>query len=224
MRLVTTPRIALLRELRDEITHNYPRGRVIVAVDGVGGSGTARFADGLAEVFREADHTAFRASIDDFHRPREDRYRRGKDSPEGFYVDSFDYSLLRRVLIEPFRFGGSAGFQLVGFDEMRDTMEEARWVTGPKDAVLIVDGVFLHRPEIRGAWNYSVWLDVPFDVAYSRLHSSIGADPRPDAMSNARYVGGQTLYRAEVNPARAAGVIIDNVDEDHPRRTFLDSC
>jgi len=224
MRLATTPRVALLRELHGEITHHYPRGRIIIAVDGIGGSGTARIADDLADVFRESDRAAFRASIDDFHRPREERYARGRDSAEGYYDDSFDYRLFRRVLIEPFRLAGSAGFQLVGFDETRDVTTESRWVTGPQDAVLIVDGVFLHRPELAGIWHYSMWVDVPFDVAYRRLQASIGADPRPDAMSNARYVGGQRLYLARVNPRNQASVVVDNVDEEHPRRSFLDSC
>lgn len=224
MRLVTTPRVDLLRELRAEILHNYRVGRVLIAVDGISGSGTAAFADDLAEVFREEDRTVFRASIDDFHRPREERYARGRDSAEGYYSDSFDYSLFRRVLIEPFRMAGSTGFQLVGFDEERNVGEEARWTTGPKDAVLLVDGVFLHRPELRGLWHYSILLDVPVAEAYRRLHESIGADRRPDASSNARYVGGQALYAVDAAPRGQASVVIDNADEAHPTRMFLDSC
>jgi uridine kinase len=224
MRLVTTPRVDLMRELRAEILHNYRVGRVILAVDGISGSGTAAFADDLAEVFREDDRTVFRASIDDFHRPREDRYARGRDSAEGYYSDSFDYSLFRRVLVEPFRMAGSTGFQLVGFDEGRNVGEEARWTTGPKDAILMVDGVFLHRPELRGLWHYSIWLDVPVAEAYRRLQKSIGADPRPDASSNARYVGGQSLYTVDAAPRGQASVVIDNADETHPTRSFLDSC
>ncbi|PWC07281.1 uridine kinase [Mycetocola zhujimingii] len=224
MSLVSTPRVELLRDLREEITHNYPAGRTIVAVDGIAGSGTAAFADGLADVFREADRAAFRASIDDFHRPREERYARGRDSAEGYYHDSFDYSLLRRVLIEPFRLAGGTGFQLAGFDEKRDTGEELRWVTGPKDAVLIVDGVFLHRPELRGLWHYSIWLDVPFSEAYRRLAESLGADPDPQAASNARYVGGQQLYQREANPRTSATAVVNNSVEASPVRVFLDSC
>ncbi len=166
----------------------------------------------------------FRASIDDFHRPREARYARGRNSAEGYYSDSFDYSLFRRVLIEPFRMAGSTGFQLVGFDEERNVGEEMRWVTGPKDAILIVDGVFLLRPELRGLWHYSVWLDVPVAEAYRRLQLSIGVDPRPDAPANARYVGGQALYLADAGPRSRASVAIDNADEAHPTRLFLDSC
>ena len=224
MRLVTTPRVDLLRDLRTEITHNYRVGRVIIAVDGRSGSGTAGFADDLAEVFREDDHAVFRASIDDFHRPREERYARGRDSADGYYNDSFDYSLFKRALIEPFRMAGSTGFQLVGFDEERNVGEEMRWVTGPKDAFLIVDGVFLHRPELRGLWHYSIWLEVPAAEAYQRLQKSIRVDPRPDAASNARYVGGQAIYQADSGPRTRASIAIDNTDESHPSRLYLDSC
>ncbi|MFZ4895918.1 uridine kinase [Plantibacter sp. Mn2098] len=224
MRLVNTPRVELLRGLRDDMSKHYPVGRTMIAVDGISGSGTAAFADGLADVFREAGRAAFRASIDDFHRPREARYARGRNSAEGYFLDSFDYSLFRRVLIEPFRLGGSAGFQLVGFDEGRNTEAQARWTTAPVDAVLIVDGVFLHRPEIRGIWHTSVWLEVPLEAAYARLHDRLGVDADPYAESNARYVGGQRLYQADDDPRRFAGALIDNSDEDHPERIFADSC
>lgn len=224
MMLANTPRVVLLRDLRDEISHNYGVGRTIVAVDGIGGSGTAEFADGLAEVFREQGRAAFRASIDDFHRPRTERYRRGDSDPHGFYEDSFDYSLFRRVLIEPYRLGGSAGFQLVGFDERRDQTAQSAWVTAPRDAVLIVDGVFLNRDELRGLWHYSIRLDVPYSEAYRRLHETLGVDADPEAASNARYVGGQDLYEAEGDPRTRATAVIDNADPAHPRRLFLDSC
>lgn len=224
MRLVNTPRVELLRSVGSDITRHYPVGRIMLAVDGVSGSGTKEFADGLADVLRETGRAVYRASIDDFHKPREVRYARGRDSAEGYFLDSFDYSLFRRVLVEPFRLGGSTGFQLVGFDERRNTEAQARWTTAPQDAVLIVDGVFLHRPEIRGIWHSSVWLEVPLEVAYARLHERLGVDADPYAASNARYVGGQRLYQADDDPRRFAGALVDNSDEDHPKRIFADSC
>lgn len=224
MKLVSTPRIELLRQLRDQFLRDYPRGRTLIAVDGISGSGTAAFADGLSEVYAEAGHAAFRASIDDFHRPREERYARGRDSAEGYWSDSFDYSLFRRVLVEPFRLAGSTGFQLVGFDEGRDVGAQMRWTTGPRDAVLIVDGVFLNRPELRGLWHASVRLEVPQATAYERLHAQLGVDADPAAPSNARYVGGQALYRRDDDPVARASVIVDNTDEARPQRVFADFC
>ena len=208
----------VVAELAAEILHNYERGRAIVAVDGLDGAGKTRFADDLAESLRKTGHAVFRASIDGFHRPRADRYLRGKDSPEGFYRDSYDYSVLRRVLVEPFRLGGSTAFVSAAFDHERDAQVEPKWLTGPADAILVIDGIFLNRSELRGLWNYSIWLDVPAKVADARL---VERDGR--AAVGYRYTGGQALYVAEASPRTAATAIIDNTDYDHPRRVFADS-
>jgi uridine kinase len=228
MRLPTTPATALQRELRDEVRQHNRGGRIILAVDGLDGSGKTVFADGLAAVFAEDGSTVFRASIDDFHRPRADRYARGRDDPDGFYLDSFDYATFRRVLIDPFRDGAqtsaATGFQLAAFDVRRDAPVEARWVTGPADAVLIVDGIFLHRPELRGLWNWSAWLEVPVDVAYARMAMRDGVDPDPAAPTNRRYLEGQRRYLREADPARAASVVVDNTDPAEPRREYRDYC
>ncbi len=166
----------------------------------------------------------FRASVDDFHRPRELRYRQGKNSAEGYYRDAFDYSLLRRVLLEPFRMGGSTGFQLRGFDLARDIPVESDWKTGPADAILIVDGVLLQRAELHGIWNYSIWLDAPLEVRLARMAERDGADLDPEAESNQRYIGAQRLYVRDIHPNTAANAIVDNADPAVPKRSFADFC
>jgi uridine kinase len=221
MRLPVTPTTTLWRGLRDRVRRQNAGGRVIVAVDGVDGAGKTVFADGLAEVFAETGDAVFRASIDGFHRPRSERYLRGRTSPEGFYRDSFDYATFRRVLIDPFRDGAqtaaTTGFQLAAFDVVRDAPVESQWVTAPLDAVLVVDGIFLHRPELRDLWDWSIWLEVPLEVSYARMALRDGSDPDPDAPSNARYRQGQEIYLREARPRETASVIVDNADLAHPR-------
>jgi uridine kinase len=221
MRLPVTPTTTLWRDLRDRVRRQSPAGRVIVAVDGLDGAGKTVFADGLAEVFAETGDAVFRAGIDGFHRPRIERYARGRRSPEGFYLDSYDYPTFRRVLIDPFRDGAqtaaATGFQLAAFDVVRDAAVESQWVTAPLDAVLVVDGIFLHRPQLRDLWDWSVWLDVPFEMAFARMALRDGSDPDPDAPANARYRQGQELYLDEARPREAASVIVDNTDLARPR-------
>jgi len=221
MRLPVTPTTTLWRELRDRVRRRHPAGRVIVAIDGLDGAGKTVFADGLAEVFAETGGAVFRAGIDGFHRPRAERYLRGRRSPDGFYRDSYDYATFRRVLIDPFRDGaqtaGTTGFQLAAFDVARDAPVESQWVTAPLDAVLVVDGIFLHRPELRDLWDWSVWLDVPFAVTYARMALRDDADPDPEAPSNARYRQGQEIYLSEARPREAASVVVDNSDLARPR-------
>jgi uridine kinase len=208
----------VLAALADDILHNYGRGRAIVGIDGVDGAGKSHFAADLVEALTDKGHAAVLASIDDFHLPRAERYLQGEDSPRGFYEDSYDYSTFRRVLIEPFRMGGSAAFVTADFDYRADVQVEPKWITAPADAILVVEGIFLHRPELRGLWNYSIWLDAPAAVAEARLLERDG-----DSGVSARYTGGQKLYAKE-KPSSRATAIIDNTDFAHPRRVFADSC
>lgn len=209
----------VMAALAADILHNYGKGRAIVAVDGVDGAGKTHFANALAEELSRGSRAVFRASIDDFHRSRAERYARGADSPEGFYRDSFDYSTFKRVLVEPFRIGRIGSFVLAAFDLQRDAPIEPKWTTAPDDAILIVDGIFLNRPELRGLWNYSIWLNVDPDIAAARMRERDGEPVNPE-----RYSGGQAIYLEQANPSAAATAIIDNDDYDHPRRNFADSC
>lgn len=209
---------ATLDSIVDEFLQHYSRGRTMLAVDGIDGAGKTWFADALAERFDRKGHAVARASIDGFHRPREERYARGRDSAEGYYRDSFDYDIFRRYLIEPFKLGGSTGFVPAMFDYRADAPLELRWETAGPDSTLIVDGVFLNRPELNGLWNYSIWLDVSADVAEARLIARDGPG------SHERYRGGQELYIAEADPRSTATAIIDNTDPTTLRRVFADSC
>ena len=219
----TPQRRDVLDALADEFLHNYGKGRTLIAVDGFDGAGKSRFADDLAARLGRGSHAVFRASVDGFHKPSAERYARGRDSAEGFYYDSFDYELFRRVLIDPFRMGGSTGFVTEAFDVGRNAQVLMDWKTGPQDATLVVDGIFLNRPELRGLWNYSIWLDVPRELAEARMVERDGASGGESGIQS-RYAGGQRLYSAEAHPRAAASAIIDNSDFDHPRRVFADSC
>lgn len=196
----------------------------MIAVDGEDGAGKTRFADHLAAVFAEDGSPVLRATLDDFHRPRSERYRRGRSSPEGFYRDSYDYDAFRRLLIEPFRTGAEGGVRLAAFDLVADLPVDAPTVSVPTDAVLVVDGIFANRPELRGIWHWSVWLDAPLDVRYTRMAERDGCDADPAAEANRRYREGQDLYLKEARPRTAADAIVDNTDPTAPRRVYADFC
>lgn len=92
-----------------------------VAVDGIDAAGKTTLADELAHSITSWGRPVIRASIDGFHRPRVARYRRGADSPEGYYLDSFDYPLLRDLLLLPLGPAGSRRYRRTVFDFRADT-------------------------------------------------------------------------------------------------------
>ena len=126
--------------------------RVLVGIDGPDAAGKTTLADELSVAL---DVPTVRASIDGFHRPLEQRYERGELSPDGYYVDSFDYLALSEQCLQPF-LGGSARVSMASYD-LRARAEATTGVTAvPTKAVLVVDGVFLLRPELRDVWTLSV--------------------------------------------------------------------
>ncbi len=129
--------------------------------------------------------------------------------------------MFRRVLIEPFGMNGSTGFVTAAWDEHRDRQIEPKWLSGPVDAILIVDGSYLNRPELRALWSASIWLDADTAVRELRMLDRDGIEPNTPRA--ARYEGAQKLYD-KTGPRDAATIIVDNTDPDHPRRIFTDSC
>jgi uridine kinase len=201
MAALTAERRQFVDGIVAEFLHNYRRGRTMISVDGDDPGAAARFAADLVERLGKAGHAAFVASIDGFLRPRAERDAR-HPAPEALYRGSYDYDLLRRVLVEPFKLGGSTGFVLRAFDDERDVAAELEWATAPADATLVVHGRFLNRPETRGLWSFTIWLEAD------------GVE-RPPA---------QDLYLEESDPRSAASAIVDVTDADEPRRVFADSC
>ena len=206
----------VLAALASDILHNYSRGRAIVAVDGLDGAGKSHFGAELADAIREQGHPAVLASIDAFHRPRVERYRQGTESARGFYQDSYNYEAFRSLLVAPFKKGDT--FVTEAFNLETDTPALGERQLAPADAILVVEGIFLHRPELRGIWNFSIWLDVPLDVSHARLVARDG-----ESGMSERYSGGQEIYARE-KPRSRATAIVDYSDFEHPRRVFADSC
>jgi uridine kinase len=195
---------AVSRPLASDVTR--------VAIDGVDGAGKTHFADELAEVLRASGRSVIRASVDGFHNPRSLRYRQGRDSPEGFFEDSYDYEQLKAVLLDPLSPGGSGHYRAAAFDHRSDgPVSEGSRVASPGD-ILVFDGIFLHRPELRAYWDYSVFLEVAFAVSIPRGAQRGESSPDPEAASNRRYVRGQEIYLRTCEPARFATVTINNDD------------
>jgi uridine kinase len=183
-----------------------------VAIDGVDGAGKTHFADELGEVLRASGRSVIRASVDGFHHPRSIRYRQGRDSPEGFFEDSYDYEQLKAALLDPLSPGGSGHYRAAVFDHRSDSPVSAPSRMASPGDILVLDGIFLHRPELRAYWDYLVFLEVAFAVSIPRGAQRGDSSPDPEAARNRRYVRGQELYLRTCEPARFATVIINNDD------------
>jgi len=188
-----------------------------VAVDGVDGAGKTFFAGELAKALEMRGASVVHASIDGFHNPRAERYRQGRSSPAGFFEDSFNYDSMIWSLLEPFGSDGDGRFVRAIYDVAKEEPVEAVVELASPGTILVVDGIFLHCPDLMPFWDYSVFLDVEFNVSIPRLAARDSMSPDPAAESNRRYVEGQRIYMEACNPRRQATTVVDNNDLAQPR-------
>ena len=107
--------------------------------------------------FASEGGSSIRSTTDSFHQPRTARLKRGLTSADGYFLDSHQIDRIVNELLVPFRQG--AGEVLVAaFDEPTDTPLE-RAIAVASNAVLVFDGLFLHRDEFAKLWDVSVYLD-----------------------------------------------------------------
>jgi len=189
-----------------------------VAIDGPDGAGKTHFAERLADVLRiQYDRHVVRVSIDHFLNVRAVRYRQGRDSPRGFWEDSYDYGRFRRDVLDPFAPGGSRRYRSASYDHATDEVLFPALEFADPAVVLIVDGIFLQRLELSAAWDLTVFLDVAFTETARRMALRDGTPSDPEHPGMHRYVQGQRIYFRECDPQRQASILIDNNDLQAPR-------
>lgn len=196
----------------------HPGERTVIAVDGPDGVGKTRL---VGELLSLAPHVAGRTvhavSVDGFHRPRAVRHARGSTG-ETFYADSYDYEALRRKVLRPFRAGREIVPAVHDVDTDRPVHPDP--VELPDDAVLLVEGIFLRRPELRGEWDATCLVTAPLQITVPRGNARhpqgrVAGDEDPDHPANARYVEGQRLYRLQAR-TWAPTWIVDNTELTRP--------
>jgi uridine kinase len=196
-----------------------------VAIDGRSAAGKTTFADTLAEALGTSGRQLLRAGIDDFHPPgHAARSAAGGYTPQSRYEEAFDYAAFDRLLLAPLGPGGDRRVRLALHDSLSDRPIAGTEVMATPDAIAVVDGAFLLRPELRDRWDLAVWLDVSIETMIERAAKRDVAWVGDEAVVRQRYLTGwapaHRLY--EATGARAAAhVVIDNEAPLQPRLVRL---
>jgi uridine kinase len=167
---------------------------VIVAIDGLDGSGKSRLAAALADALTAGGHPAELVHVDDFRRPLDFEGLDAAAETALYYERYFDFAALTQAV--------------------SDRVREA------PDAVVIIEGVM----PLRAGLPAEVWLvvlEVSPDEARRRIQLRDQAKGRSREevarRIDRRYFPAHARYRRETEPAARAHVVIDNEDWRHPR-------
>lgn len=217
---MTDTRAKVIETLAHNIIKANALGPLRVAIDGRTASGKTTFANELAVAIQKTGRPVIRTSIDGFHRPRAERYARGRYSAEGYYRDARDLDTVVRLLLAPLGPDGDRRYCTASFDLEADVPLPLTFEVADPHAVLVVDGTFLQRPELKPWWDFTVFVETDEHIAERRgiardaLH--MGDLELATRLFAERYRPAFELYVGEVDPVAEADAVLANNDVDNP--------
>ena len=182
---------AVLAEVEARISAlDLRAGAVVVGIDGRGGAGKSTLARSLATLLPETAIVQF----DDFYRPQGDRQELGSD---------FDWRRLEAEVLAPLATGKSARYQRYDWD----TGELAEWHDVPAQGVVIIEGNYSTRPELRDYYDLTIWVETAHDLRLARGLERDGEQARATWLEE--WIPEEDRYIEACAPADHADVVVD---------------
>ena len=170
---------------------------ILIGIDGLGGAGKTSLADAIADARPDVQVV----HGDDFYGP-EERDWRTWTARQG-YERYFDHRRLMSELLEPLRLGRPGRFQR--YDWGQNALGE--WTDVAPHGLVVMEGVYLLRPQLRWAWDLTVFVEVPRDLRAARLQ----ARGQNEAGWIERWMAAEDYYEQAHDPAGVADLVVPGV-------------
>lgn len=191
---------------------------MVIGVTGIDTSGKSVMTTLLAEELKRSGISVQIVRLDDFHRARTERHIEGLPEPVQFYEHTFDFERLRNEILKPIRDEGRLETTLICLDLLDDTWTVEREFSVNEETVVLLEGVFLFRPDISHFLDLVIFLQVEEGTVIDRA-STRDIPVHGEAIMDryrSKYLPAQRKYLEEYPAERNADVIIDNNDWENP--------
>ena len=125
------------------------------------------------------------------------------------------------MLLAPIGPNGDRQYRAASFDLDADCFVEQEPQTAPENAILIVDGTFLQRPELRDQWDATVFVRTSIEISevrgLGRDAERLGGEEKVRDLYEKRYRPAYALYERLCEPEQHSDAIIDNDDLLRPQ-------
>ncbi|WP_313770649.1 AAA family ATPase [Bacillus sp. S/N-304-OC-R1] len=180
-------------------------------MDGLGGAGKTTLTQHIKQELEEAGKKAVVLHIDDFIHPRNIRYDQAKCEWECYYFAQWRYDYLIHNILLPIQNGEEIDKEIELYDKTNDQYIETH-LKIDAESVLIIEGVFLQRNELRRFLDYVIYIDVPKVERLKRVlerDTYIGDKSKIAEKYEKRYFPAEDKYIMEYSPSKSADLIIN---------------
>lgn len=187
---------------------------LFIGVTGPDASGKSFLADRLSGSLRDMGCAVQLVHVDDFHRPRSERYAGSRPEYLKYLEQSIDLDALVEQVLAPARTSGSLDTQLLHLDILSDTRTVNREYRVGPETIVIVEGVFLLMERVRAHLDQVIFLQVD-DEELVRRGSIRDADllgTDVERRFREKYLPAQKLLFSAQPPEIHADIVVDNND------------
>lgn len=170
-------------------------GTVLVGIDGPGGCGKSSLAGKLASYASEIEVV----SMDDFYRPARDRQAQPADE----VAADFDWRRMREQVLIPLSRADTARYQRYDWTAGR----LGAWTAIASGRIVIVEGVYSTKRELRNFYRIRIWMECPPDVRLARGIERDGENARERWITD--WMPEEDRYVGAEHPEQAAHLIVD---------------
>ncbi|GGF25223.1 uridine kinase [Halobacillus andaensis] len=137
----------------NELPH-FNQTLTLIGIDGCGGSGKSTLAE---ELSNDHSHSTI-IHMDDFYLPSAQRNR------SALVGSDFDWERVLKQVIIPIKQGKGAHYQRYDWD----LDQLAEWHTFHPEGIVIIEGCYSTRDELREYYDFSIWVDCPREQRLAR--------------------------------------------------------
>lgn len=212
MRAVIEPCIDAI-ETRLNAKEHAPKA-LLVAMSGIDASGKTRLSVEVAEALRKRGRQVALIRLDPWHRPPEERFTQDREADAGqhFYDNAYRFEEFFSQLVEPLRDQRSIDLEAEVRHLCAGKPRPRRYQFSDVDVVL-VEGIFLLRRDLRERYDLSIWLECSLQTALTRAlrRNQEGLDEERLVRDYREvYFAAQRLHIARDDPKGAADLVLDN--------------
>ena len=177
------------------VKSNYERDKkqntpYIIGINGIDCAGKTTLAKNLSGQLEQSGIKNKIFHIDDFNDPKVEKETYRAFASGNWNENDFD------------RYYES----IIDFQKAREAVEAAT----VKNEIVIVEGIFIFRPQLKISFNYRIYIKVDASVALTRFEERrrLEGDDRPVKIFEDIWVRAHNKYVSEVNPQKISNLII----------------
>ncbi|WP_430786790.1 hypothetical protein VBD025_14735 [Virgibacillus flavescens] len=116
---------------------------------------------------------------------------------------------------------GDGYYQTRSHDLITDEYIDISPIKAKQNSVLIIDGSFLFKPDLREALDFKIYVEADFDVALERGSvrdkNELGGYENAKYIFSKRYLPACKMYLDQCEPIKHADLIVINNDLENPQ-------